>query len=189
MVYTAASNQTRTIKTNLLKIIKKISQTINTCSEWSGKIVSWLVLAMVFLVSYDVSMRYFFSSGSIALQEMEWHIFAVIFLVGAVYTFKHDNHVRLDLIYQSRFMSDYRRAWINVFGGIFMLMPFCILIIYCTWPFLALSYTSMEGSPDPGGLPYRWLLKAAIPAGFILLLLQGLGDVLKNLAYILENRR
>ncbi len=144
---------------------------------------------MVLLVSYDVSMRYFFSSGSIALQEMEWHIFAIIFLVGAGFTLKHDEHVRLDLLYQSRFMNDYRRAWINLIGSIFILTPFCILIIYCSWPFVALSYTSLENSPDPGGLPYRWLLKAIIPFGFVLLLLQGLGEFLKNLAYILENER
>lgn len=143
---------------------------------------------MVLLVSYDVTMRYFFSSGSIALQEMEWHIFAIIFLIGAAYTFKHDDHVRLDLFYHSHFMNDCRRAWINLFGSIFMLVPFCLLLIYSAWPFVSLSYTSMEGSPDPGGLSYRWLLKAVIPLGFALLLLQGLGDILKNLGRILENK-
>ncbi len=142
---------------------------------------------MVLLVTYDVTMRYLFSSGSIALQEMEWHIFALIFLISAAYTFKHDDHVRMDLFYQSRFMNDYRRAWVNMIGGIFLLVPFCVLIIYCAWPFVSLSYTSLESSPDPGGLPYRWLLKAVIPAGFILLLLQGIGDILKNLGHILEN--
>jgi TRAP-type mannitol/chloroaromatic compound transport system permease small subunit len=150
--------------------------------------VSWMVLAMVLLVSYDVSMRYFFSSGSIALQEMEWHIFSFIFLIGAAYTLKHDDHVRLDLFYQSRFMNDYKRAWVNLFGGLFMLLPFCILIIYCAWPFVSLSYLSLESSPDPGGLPYRWLLKAVIPLGFFLLLLEGIADICKNLCVVLEAR-
>lgn len=172
----------------MLDTITKLSQLISACSEWSGKFVSWLVLVLVLLVSYDVSMRYLFSSGSIALQEMEWHLFAIIFLMGAAYTFKHDDHVRLDLFYQSHFMNDYRRAWINLIGGIFMLMPFCLLIIYCAWPFVSLSYTSLEGSPDPGGLPYRWLLKIMIPASFTLLSLQGFGDILKNLGHILENK-
>lgn len=172
----------------MLDTITKLPQLISACSEWSGKFVSWLVLVLVLLVSYDVSMRYLFSSGSIALQEMEWHLFAIIFLMGAAYTFKHDDHVRLDLFYQSHFMNDYRRAWINLIGGIFMLMPFCLLIIYCAWPFVSLSYTSIEGSPDPGGLPYRWLLKIMIPASFTLLSLQGLGDILKNLGHILENK-
>lgn len=172
----------------MLDTITKLSQLISACSEWSGKFVSWLVLVLVLLVSYDVSMRYLFSSGSIALQEMEWHLFAIIFLMGAAYTLKHDDHVRLDVFYQSHFMNDYRRAWINLIGGIFMLMPFCLLIIYCAWPFVSLSYTSLEGSPDPGGLPYRWLLKIMIPASFTLLSLQGFGDILKNLGHILENK-
>ena len=147
--------------------------------------MSWLVLLLVLLVSYDVSMRYLFSGGSIALQELEWHLFAFIFLLGAAYTFKHDDHVRLDLLYQSRFMSDYGRAWVNMLGGIFMLLPFCILIIYCAWPFVSISFTSLENSPDPGGLPYRWILKASIPLAFILLILQGLADILKNLHLIM----
>ena len=166
--------------------ILKLSQFLNWLSEVCGRAVSWLVLAMVLLVTYDVSMRYFFSSGSIALQEMEWHLFAAIFLLGAAYTFKHDDHVRLDLLYQSRFMNDYRRAWVNFLGGMLMLIPFCVLIIYCAWPFVSLSFNSLEGSPDPGGLPYRWILKAAIPASFVMLLLQGIADILHNLHRILE---
>ena len=169
-----------------MKALRLISNTLDACSEISGKAVSWLVLALVLLVSYDVSMRYLFSSGSVALQEMEWHLFGVIFLIGAAYTLKHDDHVRLDLFYQSRFMNDYRRAWVNLLGSIFMLLPYCCLIIYCAWPFVSLSFSSMEGSPDPGGLGYRWILKAVIPAGFVLLLLQGLADVAKNLLRVVE---
>ena len=168
--------------------ITKVSRLLHAGSEWSGRFVSWFVLALVILVSYDVGMRYFLSSGSIALQEMEWHLFALIFLIGAAYTFKHDDHVRLDLFYQSRFMNDYRRAWVNLLGGLVMLIPFCTLIIYCSWPFVSLSYISLESSPDPGGLPHRWLLKAATPFGFAMLLLQGLGDILKNLEHILDQK-
>ena len=171
---------------NLLNTLTKTSLLLNAASEFSGKIVSWLVLALVLLVSYDVSMRYLFSSGSIALQEMEWHLFSAIFLIGAAYTYKYDDHVRLDLIYQSRFMNDYRRAWVNLIGGVFMLLPFSVLIIYCAWPFVSLSYLSAETSPDPGGLPYRWVLKAIIPFSFGLLMLQGIGDILKNLVHILS---
>jgi TRAP-type mannitol/chloroaromatic compound transport system permease small subunit len=171
---------------NLLNTLTKASLLLNELSEYSGKIVSWLVLALVLLVTYDVSMRYLFSSGSIALQEMEWHLFSFIFLLGAAYTYKHDDHVRLDLIYKSRFMNNYRRAWVNLLGGLFMLLPFSILIIYCAWPFVSLSYISLESSPDPGGLPYRWILKAIIPFSFGLLALQGIADILKNLVHILS---
>jgi TRAP-type mannitol/chloroaromatic compound transport system permease small subunit len=133
-------------------------------------------------------MRYIFQSGSIAIQELEWHVFSLIFLLGAAYTLKHDDHVRLDLLYQSRFMNDYRRAWVNFLGCLFFLIPFCILVIVSSWQFIHLSYIHNEGSPDPGGLSYRWIIKSAIPLSFILLLLQGISYSIKSLTYILDNK-
>ena len=171
---------------SLLLILKKFVHGIDAFSEWVGKMVSWLVLAMVLLVSYDVAMRYFFRSGSVALQELEWHLFSLIFLIGGAYTLKHEDHVRLDLFYRSRFMNDYRRAWVNLMGSLLFLIPFCILIIICAWPFVSQSYIYTEASPDPGGLTHRWLLKSAIPAGYGLLLIHGICETLRNLIVILE---
>ena len=172
-------------KKSALHLLNQHSVRLEQFSERTGMLVSWLVLAMVLLVSYDVAMRYFFQSGSVALQEMEWHLFSLIFLIGAAYTLKHDDHVRLDLFYKSNFMDDRRRAWIDLFGSIFLLIPFCILIISSAWPFVYQSYIHLEGSPDPGGLPYRWILKASIPLGFTFLLLQGVSDIVKNLSTIM----
>ena len=172
------------IKTTL-RLLNQLSVRLEQFSECTGKLVSWLVLVMVLLVSYDVAMRYFFQSGSVALQEMEWHLFSLIFLIGASYTLKRDDHVRLDLFYKSKFMDDRRRAWVDLFGSIFLLIPFCILIISSAWPFVVQSYIHLEGSPDPGGLPYRWILKASIPLGFTFLLLQGIADIVKNLSTLL----
>ncbi len=172
-------------KNTTLRLLYQLSVKLEQFSERTGKLVSWLVLVMVLLVSYDVAMRYFFQSGSVALQEMEWHLFSLIFLIGAAYTLKHDDHVRLDLFYKSKFMDDRRRAWIDLFGSIFLLIPFCILIISTAWPFVYQSYIHLEGSPDPGGLPYRWILKASIPLGFTFLLLQGVSDIVKNLSTVL----
>ena len=168
-----------------LHLLQQLSDKLAQFIEFTGKLVSWLVLVMVLLVCYDVAMRYFFLSGSVALQEMEWHLFSLIFLVGAAYTLKHDDHVRLDILYESKFMNNERRAWINLLGSLFLLIPFCILIIATAWPFVYQSYIHLEGSPDPGGLPYRWILKASIPLGFTLLLLQGISDIVKNLNVIL----
>jgi TRAP-type mannitol/chloroaromatic compound transport system permease small subunit len=177
------------LKNKILEFLYKLSQLLECFTEFTGKIISWLVLLLVITVSYDVTMRYLFQSGSIAIQELEWHLFSLVFLLSAAYTFKHDDHVRLDLLYQSRFMNDYRRAWINFLGSIFFLIPFCILVILSSWQFIHSAYIHGEGSPDPGGLPYRWIIKSAIPISFILLLLQGFSYMIKNLFYILENKR
>ena len=141
---------------------------------------AWIVLAMVMLICYDVAMRYFFNQGSVALQELQWHLFALIFLLGSGYTLKHDGHVRVDLIHQSRLLSDKRRALINIFGILFFLMPFCILILTTTWPFVENAFYYNEGSPDPGGLPHRFLLKGSILIAFGLLILQGIAELLRN---------
>jgi len=168
--------------------LKRLIAAIEFISEWSGRAVAWLVLAMVLVIAYDVAMRYVFHTGSVALQELEWHLFALLFLFGAAYTLKHDGHVRVDIFYNSRWMSDRRRAMIDLFGGLFLLAPFCLVVIITSLPFVANSYGMGEGSPDPGGLPYRFLLKAAIPVGFSLLLLQGVANMLRSLSILLEKR-
>ena len=171
------------------RLIQSLSGRIDRFSEIAGRGVSWLVLVMVLLVAYDVTMRYFFLSGSIAIQELEWHLFSIIFLLSAAYTLKHDAHVRLDLFYRSRFMSDYSRAWVNLTCSLLFLVPFCILVIVSSWPFVSQAYLFSEGSPDPGGLPFRWILKAAIPLGFFLLIIQGFSEILKNLSLIIGRHK
>lgn len=184
-----AGRTIRTITPHEAGMLNTLSQYIDRLNDVIGRLVSWLVLALVLLVGYDVTMRYLFQSGSVALQELEWHLFSVIFLLGAAYTLQHNDHVRLDLFYQSRFMNDYRRAWVNLVGSLCFLIPFCVLIIISSVPFVQQSFSHMEGSPDPGGLPYRWLLKSSIPLGFALLILQGTGEAVKSLQTILERRR
>jgi len=160
---------------------------IETISEWSGRATAWLVLGMVVVIGFDVTMRYLFQAGSVGLQELEWHLFALVFLFGAGYTFKHNGHVRVDIFYHGRHMDSRRRAWVDLLGGLLFLLPFCLLIIISSLPFVTSSFTIGEGSPDPGGLPYRFLLKAAIPVGFALLLLQGLAHMLRSLQILLGN--
>ena len=172
-----------------ISFITKVSGIIESISEWTGRLTAWLILAMVLLVSYDVSMRYFFRSGSVALQEMEWHLFSLIFLLGAAYTLKHDDHVRLDLVYKSSFLTDLHRHWINLLGSLLILIPFCLLIIFSSVPFVEQSFTYAEKSPDPGGLAYRWVLKFMIPASFVLLLLQALANACKHLSEILDKEK
>ena len=161
-----------------------IARWIEALSEWTGRLVAWLVPALVLLITYDVAMRYLFHGGSIALQELEWHLFALLFLLGAAYTLKHDEHVRVDVLHNSAWMTRKRKAWVDLLGGLVFLIPFCVLVISASWPFVSHAWLYGEGSPDPGGLPHRYLLKAAIPIGFGLLLLQGVASILRAIQTI-----
>jgi len=193
----------------LLTFLQNFIHSINAISEWSGRLVAWLILLMVLIIVYQASMLALFSIGSVALQELQWHLFALVFLLGAAYTLKHDEHVRVDIIYQGRMMNAYRRAWLDFAGGLFLLVPFCLLVVVSSWEFVYRSFAtcqvttnasglaavwesiytaalSCEGSADPGGLPFRFLLKASIPLGFMLLMLQGIANSLTSLLYIIE---
>lgn len=163
--------------------LQRLADRLDAVSEWTGRATAWLAPALVLLVSYDVVMRYLFRNGSVALQELEWHLFALLFLLAAGYTLKHDAHVRVDIVYQR--MSERWRAWVDLLGSGLVLLPFCMLIIVSSWPFVSNAWLFNEGSPDPGGLPYRYLIKAAIPLGFGLLAVQALADVARNLARLL----
>ena len=168
-------------------ILLKIISIIDAFTECTGKFISIFVIILVLLVGYDVSMRYLFNSGSIAIQELEWHLFSIILLLGSAYTLKHDEHVRLDIFYSSKLINDKVRIWFDVLGTLLILLPFCLLIIISAWPFVTQAYIHNEISPDPGGLPARWLIKAVIPLGFFFLLIQGIAEVLKKLLIALDN--
>lgn len=166
--------------------LKQLARRLETVSDATGRVVAWLTLALVLLVAYDVAMRYLFRAGSVGLQELEWHLFALIFLLGAGYTLKHDEHVRVDIVYQR--LHPYYRAWIDFLGAVLFLLPFCAVIIVASIPFVSDAFLYNEGSPDPGGLPYRFLIKAAVPVGFFLLALQGVAMALRALVVIRTKR-
>ncbi|MEA1923463.1 MAG: TRAP transporter small permease subunit [Pseudomonadota bacterium] len=165
-----------------MNFLKKISQFIDAVNEKTGLFAAWLTTVMVLTVVYDVVMRYGFKKGNIAVQEMEWHLFAVVFLIGAAYSLKKDAHVRVDIIYAK--LSSKKKAWVDLLGTFIFLIPFSIMIIYSCRGFIESSWAVREISPDPGGLPCRYVLKAMIPAGFILLILQGISQAIKNLLVI-----
>lgn len=152
-------------------------------SENVGRGVSWLTTVLVAVVCYDVFTRYLLKQSYVAVQEMEWHLFALIFLLGAAYTLKHDRHVRVDVFY-SRF-SPRTKAIVNLAGSILFLVPFGLIGVWGAQTFVKASFTFMETSPDPGGLPFRFLLKAMIPVGFLLVLLQGISLAFTSLATVM----
>jgi TRAP-type mannitol/chloroaromatic compound transport system permease small subunit len=163
-------------------VLRFITRCIDTLNDWVGRSVAWVTLVMVLVVFVDVVMRYAFNTSFVFTQELEWHLFAVVFLLGAGYTLLYDGHVRVDIFYQ-RFRPSIK-AWVNLIGVIFFLIPGCIMVIDTSLQFVANSYNVMEGSPDPGGVPYRFVLKSAIPLGFALMLIQGISLGLKSFMVI-----
>ena len=154
--------------------------------EWTGRIVSWLTAILVLVICYDVIMRYLFNSSSVAIYELEWHIFALIFLLGAAYALKHDRHVRVDVFY-SRF-SPKTKAWVNLIGTILLLLPLCWILITAGFDFVANSFRLSESSPDPGGLPARYIIKSAIPIGFCLLFIQAINLIFKSIITLSQHQ-
>jgi len=132
-----------------------------------GYVTGVLLIVMILNVAFDVMMRYVFRNSSIGMQEVEWHLFAIIILYGTGYALRHNAHVRVDFVYDG--LRDRKKAWINIVGTILFLLPLAMLIIYGSYDFVMDAYTSHEISEDPGGLPYRWLIKAQIPIAFIFL--------------------
>jgi TRAP-type mannitol/chloroaromatic compound transport system permease small subunit len=166
-----------------MKAIKTLSRWIDTVNEWIGRGVAWVTLGLVLVVFIDVVMRYLFNTSFVFTQELEWHLFGFIFLIGAGYTLLHDGHVRVDIFYQR--LSHKGRAWVNFLGVLLFLIPGCIMVISTSWKFMVNSFSILEGSPDPGGIPLRFLIKGCIPAGFVLLLMQGISLGIHSLQQIL----
>ncbi len=167
-----------------MPMLTTLSKKLDSLNEATGTAVSWLTSVLVVLFCADVALRYIFNISYAAVFELEWHLFAVIFLLGAGYTLKHDKHVRVDVIY-SKF-NEKQQAWVNLLGVLLFLLPLCVVIIKTSLLFVYNSWIINEGSPDPGGLPYRYIIKSAIPLGFSLLLLQGISLGLKSLVVILN---
>ena len=147
-----------------------------------GILTSWLTICLVLVIVIDVFFRYVFSLTTSASFELEWHFFALIFLLGAGWTLQEDRHVRVDVFYQR--CSEKGKAWINLIGTCTLLLPFCIVTFVESLSFVRASFEVGETSPDPGGLPFRYLIKAAIPAGLLLLGLQGISEALKSVRKI-----
>ena len=167
-----------------MNFLKKICHVIDSVNLMVGKLTSWVTLAIVLVVFMDVVMRYAFNMSFVFTQELEWHLFAFIFLIGAGYTLFKDGHVRVDIIYQN--LSDKGKAWVNLLGVIFFLIPGTFMIIETSGFFAYKSFMVLEGSPDPGGIPYRFIIKSCIPVGISLVLLQGISMGIKSFLTIMN---
>lgn len=151
---------------------------IDAVNDWVGRTSAWLALLLVAVTTYDVVMRYLFNITYVFIQELEWHIFAVMFLITAGYAHLLNSHVRVDIFYAR--LAPRTQARIDLVCGIVFLFPTVFLLVWTSIPFVISSARVLEGSPDPGGIPGRFVLKAVIPLGFALIGIQGISETIKN---------
>jgi len=159
----------------------RFARGVDRVNEGIGRSVKWLVLAATLIAAGNALLRYGFDLGSNAWLEAQWYLFALIVLLGAGYTLKHDGHVRVDLFYARG--SPRTRAWIDLAGTLLFLLPLAGLLVWLSWGFFVESWRIGETSPDAGGLA-RWPLKLFLPLGFALLFLQGVAECIRRVAQL-----
>lgn len=158
-----------------------LSRLIDRLNTLVGRTMYWLVLAAVLVSSINATIRYSFHRSSNAWLELQWYLFAAVFLLCAGYTLLHNEHIRIDVV-NSR-LTRRTQIWIDIFGTIFFLMPFAAVIMYLAVPIAWHSILSNEQSSDAGGL-VRWPARVLVPVGFLLLVLQAVSELIKRVAFL-----
>ncbi|WP_067217573.1 TRAP transporter small permease subunit [Marinomonas gallaica] len=159
-----------------------LSKRIETLIEVIGRNISFVWIVLMVLIVANALMRYFFSVNFIALEELQWHLYAVGFMIGLSYCLIHDGHVRVDAVVEHRSLRT--RAWIELIGLSVLLLPFCLIVLEYALPFVTRAYQLNEVSASPGGLPMRWLIKSTIIVAFVLLSLTAFSRWLRCLALV-----
>jgi len=154
---------------------------IDGLSERIGRAVIWLVLVATLISAGNALARYALGESSNAWLEIQWYLFGALFLLAAGYTLKHNGHVRIDIFYNR--LGPRGQAWIDLAGGLFFLLPMAVLLAWLSWPIFLDAWRTHELSPDAGGL-VRWPVKLLLPAGFALLALQGLAEIIKRIGVL-----
>jgi TRAP-type mannitol/chloroaromatic compound transport system permease small subunit len=162
-----------------MPVLLRLSRAIDSLNEQFGVIANWLVLLACLISAANAGSRYLFSVSSNGWLEIQWYFFGGMVLLGAPYTLKMNEHVRVDLVYG--LLPERARLWIDIIGGLLFLLPMCTILIYFTWPWFVESWIHNEASSNAGGL-VRWPVKLLLPVGFALMALQGLSEIIKRIA-------
>jgi TRAP-type mannitol/chloroaromatic compound transport system permease small subunit len=158
-----------------------LARLIDALTERIGRVVIWLVLAATLISAGNALSRYLLGASSNAWLEIQWYLFGAMFLLAAGYTLKHNGHVRIDIFYNR--LGPRGQAWIDLIGGLLFLLPMAVLLAWLAWPMFFEAWVTHEMSPDAGGL-VRWPVKLLLPAGFALLALQGVAEVIKRIGVL-----
>jgi TRAP-type mannitol/chloroaromatic compound transport system permease small subunit len=164
---------------NAMRPLLAFSSAIDLINEKIGNICNFLVLAACVVSAGNAMIRYAFGFSSNGWLELQWYMFSVLVMFGAAYTFKRNEHVRVEIFYL--FLTERGQLWLDLIGTLFFLIPSCLLLAYLSWPFFMQAYAVGEVSSNAGGL-IRWPIKFVIPAGFLMLALQGMSEVIKRIA-------
>jgi TRAP-type mannitol/chloroaromatic compound transport system permease small subunit len=164
-----------------MAVFLRLSRGIDWVNAQFGVVANWLVLFACLISAGNAASRYLFSESSNGWLEIQWYMFAGMVLLGAPYTLKMNEHVRVDLVYGM--ISERARIWIDIIGGVLFLLPICVILTYFTWPWFLESYRGNEVSFNAGGL-VRWPVKLLLPVGFGLMALQGISEIIKRVAAI-----
>ncbi len=164
-----------------MNALLKISGVIDLINEKLGVFTNFLVLLAVLVSAGNAMSRYAFNLSSNAWLEVQWYMFAIIVMYGASYTLRRNEHVRVEIFYLM--LSERAQLWLDLICTIVFLLPVCLLLAYLSWPFFQLSYDTSEVSGNAGGL-IRWPIKFVLPSGFLLLVLQGISEIIKRIAAI-----
>lgn len=165
-----------------MQALLKLSNAIDALNRFIGKHVIWLILASTVISAINAIVRKAFNFSSNAYLEVQWYLFAATFMLCAAFTLLNGEHVKIDVIYSRLYKRT--QTWIDVFGFVFFLLPFCTAIIWFSTPFFLRGFYSGEMSSNAGGL-IRWPVYAMMPLGFGLLWLQGLSELIKRVAFLL----
>ena len=164
-----------------MRILQRISAWIDWANDHIGRLVYWLVLAMVLISAGNAIIRKVFSMSSNAWLELQWYLFSAVFLLASGYTLLRNEHVRIDIVVGR--LSARAQAWVEIFGTILFLLPMSLMLTWMSWPYFLRAYPENEQSGSAGGL-MLWPARILLPVGFLLLSLQGISELIKRIAFL-----
>ena len=165
----------------MMKLSLGLAQAIDSLNDRVGRLAYWLILVAVVISTGNAVARYSLDLSSNAWLEIQWYLFAAVFLFCAGYTLLHNQHVRIDIV-SGRF-SKRVQTWIDIFGTVFFLLPMAVIILWLSWPVFVDAWRSKEVSSNAGGL-LVWPARLMVPVGFFLLVLQGISELVKRIAFL-----